>query len=86
MMLPCVTTSIANASLYAEDGRQVLVGDTAQAFADHLVALLRNPERRDQLAIEGYNYVNDNFSWEKAGEKLEAVLQSVVNKKVKGKN
>jgi hypothetical protein len=30
--------------------------------------------------------VNDNFSWEKAGEKLEAVLQSVVNKKVKGKN
>ena len=86
MMLPCVTTSIANASLYAEDGRQVLVGDTAQAFADHLIALLRNPERRNQLAIEGYNYVNDNFSWEKAGEKLEAVLQSVVNKKVKGEN
>lgn len=85
MMLPCVTTSIANASLYAEDGRQVLVGDTAQAFADHLVTLLRNPERRDQLAIEGYNYVNDNFSWEKAGEKLESVLQSVVNK-LKGEN
>ena len=85
MMLPCVTTSIANASLYAEDGRQVLVGDTAQAFADHLIALLRNPERCNQLAIEGYNYVNDNFSWEKAGEKLEAVLQSVVNK-LKGEN
>ena len=49
MQLPCVTTSIANASLYAEDGRQVLVGDTAQQFADHLVMLLRNPDRRDQL-------------------------------------
>lgn len=82
MQLPCVTTSIANASLYAEDGRQVLVGDTAQAFADHLVTLLRNPERRDSLAAEGYNYVHENFSWEKAGEKLEAVLRSVIKLKV----
>ena len=78
MQLPCVTTSIANASLYAEEGRQVLVGDTAQAFADHIVALLRNTDLRDQLAIAGYNYVNDNFSWEKACEKLEEVLKSVV--------
>ena len=78
MQLPCVTTSIANASLYAEEGRQVLVGDTAQAFADHLVALLRSPDLRDQLAVAGYNYVNDNFSWEKSCEKLEEVLKSVV--------
>ena len=78
MQLPCVTTSIANASLYAEEGRQVLVGDTAQAFADHLVALLRSPDLREQLAIAGYNYVNDNFSWEKSCEKLEEVLKSVV--------
>ena len=81
MQLPCVTTSIANDSLYAEDGRQVLVGDTAQQFADHLVMLLRNPNRRDQLAIEGYNYVNDHFSWEKSCQKLEEVLQSVVKLK-----
>ena len=78
MQLPCVTTSIANASLYAEEGRQVMVGDTAQAFADHLVALLRNSDLRDQLAIAGYNYVNDNFSWEKSCAKLEEVLKSVV--------
>ena len=78
MRLPCVTTSIANASLYAEDGRQVLVGDTEQAFADHLVDLLRNPERRDQIANEGYSYVHQNFSWEKSCEKLEAILQGVV--------
>ena len=78
MQLPCVTTSIANASLYAEEGRQVLVGDTAQVFADHLVALLRSPDLRDQLAVAGYNYVNDNFSWEKSCEKLEEVLKSVV--------
>ena len=78
MGMPCVTTSIANASLYAEDGRQVLVGDTAQAFADHLVELLRNEERRSQLADEGFSYVRENFSWEKSCEKLEAILRSVI--------
>ncbi len=78
MQLPCVTTSIANASLYAEDGRQVLVGDTAQAFADHLIKLLQNEDLRDQLAIAGYNYVNDNFSWEKSCKKLENILHSVI--------
>ena len=78
MRMPCVTTSIANASLYAEDGRQVLVGDTAQVFADHLVELLRNEERRAQLADEGFAYVREHFSWEKSCEKLEAILRSVI--------
>ena len=78
MRMPCVTTSIANASLYAEEGKQVLVGDTAQAFADHLVELLHNEERRDQIANEGCSYVHQHFSWEKSCEKLEAILQSVV--------
>ncbi|MBO4600198.1 MAG: glycosyltransferase [Bacteroidales bacterium] len=78
MRLPCVTTSIANAALYAEDGRQVLVGDTAQQFADHIVALLRSPERRAEIAEAGYDFVHENFSWEKSCRQLEDILQSVI--------
>ena len=80
MRIPCVTTSIANDSLHAEVGKEVLVGDTAESFAAHVVSLLKDEQQRDALALQGYDFVHRNFSWEKAGEKLEAVLKSVVKK------
>ncbi len=78
MGLPCVTTSIANDSLHAEEGTEVLVGNSAQEFAAHIIELLRNGERRDELAAGGSAFVHRNYSWETAGEKLEGVLKQVV--------
>ena len=78
MRLPCVTTSIANDALHAIPGQDVLVGDTPQEFANHIVGLLRDEHRCDELACAGYDFVREHFSWEKACEKLEAILQSVV--------
>ncbi len=83
MRIPCVTTSIANDSLHAEVGKEVLVGDTAESFAAHIVALLQDEDKRNALAQNGYDFVHQNFSWERAGEQLEAVLQSVVEKSKK---
>ncbi len=81
MKIPCVTTSIANDSLHAEVGKEVLVGDTAESFAGHIVSLLQDEEKRNTLAQNGYEFVHKNFSWEKAGEKLEEVLQKAAGKK-----
>ena len=78
MGLPCVTTSIANDSLHAEEGEEVLVGNSAQEFAAHLIDLLRSEEKRDRLAAGGTAFVHRNYSWETAGEKLEEVLKQVV--------
>lgn len=77
MQMPCVTTSIANDSLHAEDGIQVLVGNTAAEFADHLLSLLQNEDRAKQLAMNGYEFVKTNFSWEVECKKLEEILQNV---------
>lgn len=78
MKLPCVTTSIANDSLHAQQGVQVLVGDTAQQFAQHLVSLLQNPESGASMAEQGYDFVHSNFSWEQSGLQLEEILQGVL--------
>lgn len=78
MRLPCVTTSIANDSLHAEEGREVLVGNTPQEFAAHIVSLLRNEQQRNALAENGNDFVTSRYSWETAGEKLEEVLRNVV--------
>ncbi|MCQ2294465.1 MAG: glycosyltransferase [Bacteroidales bacterium] len=81
MQLPCVTTSIANASLRAQHGTQVLVGDTAQAFAQHIITLLQQPQQAQQMALAGSQYVKDNFCWSKSSQQLEQILQQVVNQK-----
>jgi glycosyltransferase involved in cell wall biosynthesis len=78
MRLPCVTTSISNDSLHAEEGREVLVGNTPQEFAAHIVSLLRNEQQRNALAENGNDFVTSRYSWETAGEKLEEVLRNVV--------
>lgn len=78
MGLPCVTTSIANDSLQATLDTEILVGDTAQEFATHIINLLRNDEQRNELAANGTVFVHKNYSWETAGEKLEEVLRGVV--------
>ena len=78
MRLPCVTTSIANDSLHAEEGSEVLVGNTPQEFAAHIVSLLRNEQQRNALAENGNDFVTSRYSWETAGEKLEEVLRNVV--------
>lgn len=80
MRIPCVTTSIANDSLHAQAGKEVLIGDTAESFADHIVSLLKDDQLRSSLAQNGHDFVLQNFSWEKAGLKLEEVLKSVAKK------
>lgn len=79
MQLPCVTTSIANDSLGARDGSEVLIGDNAEAFAAHIVSLLRDADKRASLAQSGRQYALDHFSWETSCQQLEAVLKGVVN-------
>lgn len=79
MRLPCVTTTIANDSLRAEAGKEVLVGDSPRELADHIIALLNNGELRERLARSGNDFVHDNYSWTTSGEKLERVLLNVVH-------
>lgn len=78
MKIPCVTTTIANASIHAEVGKEILVGDTEEAFAAHVVDLLRDSAKCESLAQSAYDFVRENYSWEKAGKRVEEVLERVV--------
>ena len=81
MEMPCVTTAIANDSLHADPEKEILVGNTPQAFADHIVNLLRSEELRKTIAHNGYQFVHQHFSWEQSCEKLADVLRGVCENK-----
>ena len=74
MGLPMVVTSKANEGIRAVDGRDVLVADCPSDFADHVVNLLRNPDRRRRLGQSARQLILDEWTWDKHFEHLEHVL------------
>lgn len=74
--VPCITTSLANNALGANSGWEILIGDTAQEIADHVLFLLTHTEEADNLGTQGHQYVIKNYSWKKEAERLEKLLLS----------
>ncbi|MFI5150128.1 MAG: glycosyltransferase [Bacteroidia bacterium] len=76
MKLPCVTSTLANNALAAEDGTEVLVAESPEQYAARIFALLENKVFARQLAENGYAFVKKNYDWVKAGQMLNEVILS----------
>ncbi len=74
MQIPCITTPLANDALKATENRDVLIGDTPEIFANHIYNLLENKNKYNEIALNGYNFVNKNFNWKKNVEQLNQII------------
>jgi glycosyltransferase involved in cell wall biosynthesis len=61
--IPVVSTTPGAEGLDVEDGRHLLIADTAQAFADACVTLLTDRERRASLVDEAHRHYLERFRW-----------------------
>ena len=57
----------------------LLVADTPAALADHIVALLSDPDQIRRRGEEGRRFVQDHFAWPAAVALLEQTLQKVAS-------
>jgi polysaccharide biosynthesis protein PslH len=73
MGTPVVASPHAISTLKVEDGRELLVGKTPEAIAQHILDLLTSPERAQALGAAGRHYVEAHQSWETAVSLLEEV-------------
>jgi glycosyltransferase involved in cell wall biosynthesis len=76
MRIPCVTSNLANNALKAEPETEILIAETPQEFADHIVELLTNEPKADSIAEAGHRLVTQHFSWEGATKPLLDILKS----------
>jgi polysaccharide biosynthesis protein PslH len=74
MKIPCITSRLANQALKARDGEEILVAETAEEYALHIISLLDNPSLADKIAENGYNFVLKNYNWEAETRKIEALF------------
>ena len=72
-----VSTSIGCEGLDAEDGRNILIRDDPQSFADAVRAVLRDTTLRYRLGSEGRRTVERHYSWERIGESMLPLYASV---------
>ena len=74
MKIPCITSPLANEALEAKNSVEILVGETAKEYANHIIHLLDKKELANELALNGYNFVHRNFNWAVATGELEKLI------------
>ena len=69
-----VTTPVANEGINAISGTHLLEAAGPEAFADAVVALLRNPEMRAALGKSAREHIQRYWTWEKLFSALESEM------------
>ena len=72
MRLPCITTTLANNSLLAsEEKNEILVGNNEQELAEHIITLLTNKDKANEIAQNGHDFVRRIYDWGMATKIME---------------
>lgn len=74
---PVVATRSANAGVGARDGKEILLADRTEDFANAVVRLLKSPADRRRLGESGRNWVKARFDREESRRKVEAIYQRI---------
>ena len=73
-----VSTSIGCEGIAVEPGKNILIGDTPQTFADQVVRVMEDDGLREGLEREGRRLVEAVYDWEILGRDMEAVYEEAV--------
>lgn len=78
MEKPMVSTAVGSEGIGVEDGKHLLIADTPEAFAAAIVRLFDDAALARSLGRVGRDFVQREYSWDRAGERLEALYEKVL--------
>ena len=64
MKMPVVTNYLGIDGLSVEVGHDLMMSDDYQEIANMVEDLLHNPQKREELGKNGYDYAVKNHNWE----------------------
>jgi polysaccharide biosynthesis protein PslH len=73
MSKPLVSTTVGAEGIEAVPDRDLVIADRPEEFADEVVSLLSQPERRHALGVAGYRLVQNQYNWERIVKDLEKI-------------
>lgn len=83
MKLPCITSDLCNSALMAKEETEILIGNTPEEVAKQTIRLLEDKVLADNLALNGYSFIKENYSWIGATEKLCTIINLSTEKSSK---
>lgn len=78
MGVPCITTSLVNNAIGAENGETIMLADNADAYADAIIQLKTNTDLQKKLSYQGLIFIKDNFDWSRFVKELEDIIEEVI--------
>ena len=74
MKIPSITSPLANYALEAKNGKEILIGNSPQEYANLIIQLLDDAHLNETIAKNGNLFVYKNYDWDAATEKLENLI------------
>jgi len=81
MRIPCISSSLANNALRAKPGKEILIAQSAQEYAEHILMLLADREKAEAIAKAGHEMVSENFGWQGMTQPLLDIFNLAENQK-----
>jgi glycosyltransferase involved in cell wall biosynthesis len=72
-----VSTSVGAEGLAVRSGENILLADTPKDFAESVISLLRDANRRQQFGTAARTLVQENYSWTKVADDFGRTLREV---------
>jgi glycosyltransferase involved in cell wall biosynthesis len=79
---PVVTTTYGIGGLKIVNGRDALVADDPDDFANAVCLLLEDPGLRERMADSARRYVSNTFSWERVVSNLRALYMLTIDRRL----
>lgn len=76
MEIPCITSDLANRSLKAENGRDLMVGESCEDYVRDILEMLSDSDKQLTLGKAGREFVKNRFSWKKSVLELEKLMEA----------
>ena len=81
MRLPIVCYPGSTVGIDCVPGKHLLLAHNPQEFADHVLDLIKNPDRADEIALAGRRLVEEKYSWESRALMFEELYQQVIEER-----
>ena len=78
MGIPCIATRISNLSLRAAPSEEVIEVNNVKELSEGILNLLNNTGKRKELGQNGQQFVQNNYSWDTANQKLKNILEALL--------
>lgn len=76
MNVPCVTTTLVNNALKAQDGNHLVLADSDEEIAEKILKILHDKEFYEKLSGNARSFVQDNYNWSATTNQLLKLIKS----------